>query len=240
MSIPLQPSAVTARNHLLDCLPVHERNAILRGSRTESYAAGHELTSATSSSEDVFFPVTAVVSVLGWSAEGETVPLALVGAEGLVGISAVLDGPPAHSRAIVRAAGFAHRVDGEELRRQFRRGGELQKQLLRFAGTYLGQISQNIVCNRLHGEEGRLARWLLMVLDRNGNAEIEIPLPALANVVSTTVIGTGRLLRGLVHSNILRYQGDVITVLDREGLEVSACGCYEAARFTVERRKGKR
>lgn len=239
MSISPQPSVVTARNHLLDRLPVHERNAILRGSHTERFAAGTDLTSRTVAG-DAFFPVTAVVSILGCSADGESVPITLIGPEGLVGIGTVLEDHSDHFKAIVRAAGFAHRIDGEELRRQFRRGGQLQKEILRFAGSYLTQMSRQILCNRLHAEEARLAGWLLSMLDRSGEANIEIPLPALGDAIGSTANGTGRLLRGLAHASILSYQDNVISVIDREGLETCACGCYEAPRFTVDWRKEKR
>lgn len=225
-----QPLAAIARNLLLDRLPVHERNAIVRGSETQPCVPGDVLLPPNVASEAVFFPLDAVISIVRAVPGRDAVQLAMVGSEGMVGIDSFLETRTQPDTAVALSGGLVYRMPAVELRRQFRRGGELQKHLLHYTGVYLRQVTQNAVCSRTHPIEARLARWLLMVQDRSTLREIHAPAGSLQELLGVDVDKITRAVHGLIAGKSIRHRGNTITITDREGLELSACDCYELNR----------
>jgi CRP-like cAMP-binding protein len=161
-----------AENLLLAQLPVHERNAVLRGSEAVTCASGEVLLSANTHSDYVFFPLDAVVAMVRTVRNGQGVDVGVVGSEGMIGLDVFVDAKTQLDDAVVRSPGTVYCMRADELRRQFHRGGGLQKYLLRFTNAFLSQVAQIALCNRFHTLDARLSRWLLMIHDRSSLPEI--------------------------------------------------------------------
>lgn len=222
-------------NLLVSQLAVHERNAIHRASEAVSLSAGDSLLRANTHSEFVFFPINCVVSVVRTLRDGRAMELALVGNEGVIGLDVFLGAGTQLDDAVVQSAGWAYRIPSDELRNQLRRGGGLQKSLLRFMELLFAQVAQTAVCARFHAPEQRLARWLLMVHQRTASDEVQATPDALR---AATALGTDRVAVAMKHlssSGAISARNGAITIVDREGLEVVACECYETLRQEYER-----
>ncbi|HEU4520726.1 MAG TPA: Crp/Fnr family transcriptional regulator, partial [Thermoanaerobaculia bacterium] len=154
----LQP---VPENHLLGALQVHERNAVQRGSVVVACTPGQTLLDANTHTNHVFFPIDAVVALVRKLDDGNAIELGIAGNDGMIGCDAFSDAKTGLDEAIVRSPGNAWCMPAEDFRRQFHRGGGLQKALLRFMTTFVSQLAQNASCNRFHSIEGRVARWLL-------------------------------------------------------------------------------
>jgi len=223
-----QPTALG--NLLLSQLSVHERNAIHRGSEAVMLNAGEILLHANMHSQFVFFPINSVASVVRTLREGMCIELALIGNEGMVGLDVFMDAKTQLDDVVVHSTGWAYRLPADELRRQFRRGGSLQKYLLRFTDALLAQVAQSAICGRYHSPEARLARWLLMIRDRTSSSEIHATPIAMRTMLAVEPDRVVDSVKWLVGERLIVLRQDTITVTDREGLEVNACECYETMR----------
>lgn len=230
---PQQRMAV--ENLLLARLPVHERNAVLRGSQAASFAAGAVLLNANTHSDYVFFPVDLVVSTIRPLRDGKAIDVGLVGSEGMVGLDVFVEARTQHDDAVVQSGGSAYCMPADDLRKQFHRGGGLQKALLRFANAFLSQVSQNAVCNRFHPLEGRLARWLLMVHDRSPLPEIGNTPHSIARALGADEREVEEVLLRLTSARAIRQRRHSITIAAPETIELMACECYETIRQVYER-----
>jgi CRP-like cAMP-binding protein len=232
----IDPELQTVRgNGLLAQLAVHERNAIHRASEAVSLAAGEFLLRANTHSDFVFFPINSVASVVRTLRDGSAMELALIGSEGLVGVDAFFGSRTQLDDAIVQTPGWAYRIASEELRNQLRRGGALQKALLRFMDALFAQVAQTAVCARYHAPEARLARWLLMVCQRSAATELTATPASLRAALSLEPERIAAAVRRLASAGSISARGDAIAITDREGLEVSSCECYETLRQEYER-----
>jgi len=226
-NIPQQVSA--SGSLLLSQLPVHERNAIHRGSETHFYGVGELLLAANTHSRFVFFPIEVVVSVVRPLREHLSVEIGVVGNEGMIGLDVIMEAKTQLDDAVVQSAGAAYRMPADDLLKQFHRGGALQKHLLRFTHAFLGQVAQNAVCNRFHPLNSRMAKWLLMIHDRTAVPEIH-STPALMGIALganekeiEAALSQLALLKGI------RQRRHSIAI-ERDQLELSACECYETLR----------
>ncbi|MGZ7042130.1 MAG: Crp/Fnr family transcriptional regulator, partial [Thermoanaerobaculia bacterium] len=174
----------TLANLLLSQLSVHERNAIHRGAETLILNPGDILLRAHTHSEFVFFPINAVASVVRTLRDGKSCELALIGNEGMVGLDVFMDAKTQLDDFVVLSGGWAYKLPADELRRQYRRNGTLQKYLLRFTDALLAQVAQSAICGRYHSPQARLARWLLMIRDRTASAEIRVTQPAIRTMLA--------------------------------------------------------
>lgn len=173
----------------------------------------------------VYFPTTSIVSLLTDLSDGSGMEVGLVGREGMVGISAILGGSETKV-ATVQGAGEALRLEAAKLREEFRRGGSLQRALLRYTHALMTQISQSVVCNARHPVEGRLARWLLMYHDRLEHDEFELTHEFMAHMLGVRRAGVSEVAYKLQEMGFISYQRGRITILDRHGMEQFACECY--------------
>jgi CRP-like cAMP-binding protein len=217
-------------NTLLSRLPVHERNAAERCFETGSFVAGDLLMRANRPSEYVFFPVDSVISLVRTLDDGSTIELGLIGNEGMIGIDVFLEGHTQRSDAIVQSGGSVYRMASDDLLKQFKSGREFQRQLLRFTSAFMAQIAQTAACNRLHAIEPRLARWLLMMRDRVASDIIDLTDRCLSDVLGVRPALASQAVQNLERAGLIRQSRQRIRISDREGLELSACECYEALR----------
>jgi len=221
-SDPLRP----VENRILAGLPPEDRVRILGTLQPVTFALGEVVYESGGQLEHIYFPTSAVVSLLYTMEDGSTAEMGLTGNDGVVGIALFLGGDTTPNRAVVQIAGEAFRMKAKILRDEFARGGPLQHVLLRYTQALITQISQTAVCNRLHAVEKRLCRWLLLCHDRVESEELQMTQEFISNMLGgrreSVTVAAGHLQdAGLIH-----YSRGRITILDRKGLEAAACECY--------------
>jgi len=188
----------------------------------------------------VYFPTTAIVSLLYVMEDGASAEIAVVGNEGIVGIALFMGGATVPNRAVVQSAGHAYRLKGDVLKREFdrfdgRRHGTLNPLLLRYTMALLTQMAQTAVCNRHHTVDQQLCRWLLLSLDRLPTNELQMTQELIANMLGVRREGVTGAAGRLQSAGLIRYSRGRITVLDRPGLEARVCECYEVVRKEFQR-----
>jgi CRP-like cAMP-binding protein len=183
----------------------------------------------------VYFPTEGIVSLLYVMENGASAEIAVTGNEGLVGVSLFMGGGSTPSRAIVQSAGHAYRLGAGILKREFERGGHLQRLLLRFTQALITQMAQTAVCNRHHSVEQQLCRWLLLSLDRLASNELRMTQELIANMLGVRREGVTEAAGRLQESGLIRYQRGQIEVLDRPGLERRVCECYAVVKRECDR-----
>ncbi|MBA3438659.1 MAG: Crp/Fnr family transcriptional regulator, partial [Pyrinomonadaceae bacterium] len=184
------------------------------------YNAGDEL-------REAYFIQSGVVSYISAAAVDEESAAGVVGDEGVVGLPSFLRYHRAMFRVIVQIEGEALRVDGEFLRREYDKGGELQNLILCYAHTVVSQFSQAIVCNRFHIVEKRLARFLLMVHDRARSDTLHLTHEFLASMLGTSRTDVTEAAGALQDAGLIRYRRGAMTILDKAGLKAATCVCYQ-------------
>ena len=224
-----------AENRLLAQLPVHERNAVFRGSQTVTCAEGDILLSAGTPSTYVFFPIDTVVAVSRTLLRDKSMDIGIVGSEGMLGVTVLGDPTTQYDDAIVRCAGTAWCIPADELRKQLHGRGLLQKHLARFTNAFLSQVSQTAVCGRFHSAAARLSRWLLMLHDRSPLPRISHAPALVASALGLESAEAEEALAVLSSSGAIRTRAHFIQVGNPEMLEATACECYETIRLAYER-----
>lgn len=182
---------------------------------------------------DVYFPLSGIVSLLASTAHDETVEVAVVGNEGLIGLPIVLHAGTAPYEAMVLVSGSACRIKADILLAEFRRSGALQVLLLDYAHSLLAQFSQSAVCNLFHTSLQRLSRWLLMAHDRVDSDSLELTQESLAHVLGVQRTYVNAAALELANTGLIRYRHGKITILNRERLERAACECYSIVRDRI-------
>ncbi len=187
------------------------------------------------SMEHVYFPLTAIVSLLYVMHDGASAEIAVVGNEGLVGVALFMGGGSTTSRAVVQSAGIGCRVNSRFLMEEFNQMGPVLHLLLRYTQALLTQMSLTAVCNRHHSLNQQLCRWLLLSLDRLQSAELVMTQELIANMLGVRREGvTGAALK-LQQAGLVAYTRGRITVLDRDGLELRTCECYRVVKREYDR-----
>lgn len=183
----------------------------------------------------VYFPTTAIVSLLYVLADGASAEIAVVGLEGLVGVALFMGGETTPSRAVVSSAGWAFRLRGQLLKDEFQRGGAMQHLLLRYTQTLLTQMAQTAVCNRHHSIDQQLCRWLLLSLDRLPSSDVTMTQELIASMLGVRREGVTEAAGKLQAAGLIQYQRGQISVLDRGGLESRCCECYAVVKRESDR-----
>jgi CRP-like cAMP-binding protein len=178
----------------------------------------------------VYFPTTAIVSLLYVMENGASAEIAVVGNEGVVGIALFMGGDTVPNRAVVQSAGQAYRLQGQLLKEEFNRAGALQHLLLRYTLAMLTQMAQTAVCNRHHSVDQQLCRWLLLSLDRLPSNELIMTQELIANMLGVRREGVTEAVGKLQSAGLIDHERGRITVLDRPGLETRVCECYDVVR----------
>jgi CRP-like cAMP-binding protein len=223
------------QNHLLAALPADERVRIFPHLERVPLALGEGLYEPDIQMRHVYFPTTAIVSLLYVMEDGASAEIAVVGNEGIVGVSLFMGGESTSSRGVVQSAGHAYRLRGQLLKEEFYRAGPMQRLLLRYTQSLLTQMAQTAVCNRHHSLDQQLCRWLLLSLDRLPANELIMTQELIANMLGVRREGVTEAAGNLQKAGLIEYHRGRITVLDRAGLEARACECYAVVKRECER-----
>jgi CRP-like cAMP-binding protein len=183
----------------------------------------------------VYFPTTSIVSLLYVMEDGASAEIAVVGNEGLVGVSLFMGGESTPSRAVVQSAGHGFRLEAQLMKDEFNRAGPVLHLLLRYTQALITQMSQTAVCNRHHTLDQQLCRWLLLSLDRLQGNELTMTQELIANMLGVRREGVTEAAGKLQHAGLISYARGHIRVLDRAGLEERTCECYAVVKKEYSR-----
>jgi CRP-like cAMP-binding protein len=183
----------------------------------------------------VYFPTTAIVSLLYVMENGSSAEIAVAGNEGLVGVSLFMGGESTTSRAVVQSAGQGYRLRAAVLKEEFSRAGPVLHLLLRYTQALITQMAQTAVCNRHHQLDQQLCRWLLLSLDRLDSNELVMTQELIANMLGVRREGVTEAALKLQEAGLIRYARGHITALDRPGLEARSCECYAVVKKEYDR-----
>ena len=223
------------QNHLLAALHTAEYERLRPDLEQVPMPLGEVLYESGGQLDHVYFPTTSVVSLLYVMKDGESAEIAIAGNEGLIGLALMMGGQTTPSRAVVQCAGQAFRMRPNALKREFDRGGPVQRLMLRYTQALITQMVQTAACNRHHSVEQQFCRWLLLSIDRLPSNELTMTEGLIANMLGVRHEGVTRIARKLQDEGLIRYDGGRITVLDRAGLEAHACECYEVVKKEFDR-----
>jgi len=213
-------------NKLLAALPGPDFARLLPHMEPVSLSASQNLYSFGDSVSFAYFPETVVVTHLYFLEDGSTTAAALIGNEGMIGLSAIFASAPQSYATQITIAGSALRVDIDTLRQEFFRGEALQKVLLRYASLRLAQLSQKAVCNGRHRLDERLCSWLLMVQDRAGQNRLRLTHEQIAHHLGARRAGITDACNALRSKGVINYRRGAIRISNRDLLEQAACECY--------------
>lgn len=231
MSVTHEPR----QNYLLAALPAEDLARLKPKLTLVPLTLGDVLYESGSRQRWVYFPTTAIVSLLYMLADGASAEIAVVGNEGMIGVSIFMGGATTPSRAVVQSAGHAYRLSGKLLKADFTLGGAMQHLLLRYTQALLTQMAQTAVCNRHHSLDQQLCRWLLLSLDRLSGTELTMTQELIANMLGVRREGVTQAAGDLQDAGLIEYRRGHIKVLDRKGLEARTCECYAVVKAESDR-----
>jgi CRP-like cAMP-binding protein len=217
-------------NRLLAVLPEEEYGRLLPQLELVTLPLGKCLSESSGQMKYVYFPTSAIVSLLHVMDDGASGEIAVVGNDGIVGIAVFMGGQTTPNRAIVQSAGTAYKLNGSALKAEFNRAGFLHHLLLRYTMALLAQMAQTAACNRHHSVDQQLCRWLLLSIDGLYSNELVMTQELIANMLGIRREGVTVATRKLQKAGIITYSRGCITVLDRPGLEARVCECYEVVK----------
>jgi CRP-like cAMP-binding protein len=223
------------QNRLLAALPESDYQRIAPGLEPVSLSLGEVLYESGGKLRHVYFPTTSIVSLLYVMENGSSAEIAVVGNDGLVGISLFMGGETTPSRAVVQSKGECYRLKAALLKDEFNRYGPTMHLLLRYTLALITQMTQTAVCNRHHSLDQQLCRWLLLSLDRLHSNELVMTQELIANMLGVRREGVTESAGNLQRAGLIRYNRGHITVLDRAGLEARACECYAVVKKEYDR-----
>ena len=223
------------KNHLLAALPDAEWQRWCPLLESIELPLGQVLYESGTTLKHVYFPTTAIISLLYVMENGASAEIAVVGNEGLVGISLFMGGESTPSRAVVQSAGYGFRLKAQLMKDEFDRAGPVLHLLLRYTQALITQMSQTAVCNRHHSLDQQLCRWLLLSLDRLQGADLVMTQELIANMLGVRREGVTEAAHKLQEAGLIRYARGHISVLDRVGLEKRVCECYGVVKKEYDR-----
>jgi CRP-like cAMP-binding protein len=222
-------------NQLLASLPVEEWLRWLPQLESVDMALGQVMYESGSEQRYVYFPTSAIVSLLYVTENGSSAEIAVVGFEGVVGIALFLGGETSPSRGVVQSAGHGFRLKARIIKEEFNRSLPVMHLMLRYAQALITQISQTAVCNRHHSVQQQLCRWLLMSLDRLPGVHLRMTQELISNMLGVRREGVTENANKLQQAGLIRYSRGHIEVLDRPGLEKVVCECYGVVKKEYDR-----
>jgi CRP-like cAMP-binding protein len=223
------------KNHIIDALSADDLGQLFPDLEPVEMLLGQVIYESGSELRHVYFPTTCIISLLYVMEDGASAEIAVVGNEGVVGVSLFMGGETTPNRAVVQSAGYAYRLKGKLLKQEFNRAGNLQHLLLRYTQTLLTQMAQTAVCNRHHSLDQQLCRWLLLSLDRLESNELVMTQELIANMLGVRREGVTEAAGNLQKAGLIKYSRGHIIVTDRPGLEARSCECYEVVKKETDR-----
>src|SRR5215207_10677895 len=236
--MPVSVPATQNENRLLAALPNDEYQRLLPQLANISFSLGEVVYEFSGQLDYVFFPTTAIVSLLYTMENGSSAEMGLTGNDGVVGIALFMGGGTMPNRAVVQSAGEALRMKAKLLQDEFARGGKFQHLLLRYTQALITQISQTAVCNRLHSVDQQLCRWLLLSHDRVKTDELIMTQELIADMLGVRREGVTVAAGHLQDIGAISYIRGRIQILDRQKLEDTACECYRVVKDESDRLLG--
>ena len=222
-------------NHLIAALPELAWERFKGHLEPIEWPLGAVLYESGGTLEHIYFPTTAIVSLLYVMENSAAAEIAVVGNEGLVGISLFMGGQSTPNRAVVQSAGAGFRMSAESIQHEFNHYGPVMHLLLRYTQALITQMSQTAVCNRHHSLDQQLCRWLLLSLDRLEGSELVMTQELIANMLGVRREGVTEAARRLQDARLISYTRGRIQVLDRSGLEHRSCECYAVVKKEYDR-----
>jgi len=222
-------------NRLLAALPDEEWGRWQSHLELVNMPLGKVLYESGGKQGHVYFPTTAIVSLLYVMENGASAEIAVVGHDGVVGVSLFMGGESTTSRAVVQSAGHGYRLKSALMLQEFNRGGPVLHLLLRYTQALITQMAQTAVCNRHHSLDQQLCRWLLLSLDRLHSTELVMTQELIANMLGVRREGVTEAAGNLQRDGLISYRRGRIAVLDRAGLEQRTCECYAVVKREYER-----
>ena len=222
-------------NALLASMPPDEWARIEPYLETVDLPLGKVLYESGATMSHVYFPTTAIVSLLYVMEDGASAEIAVVGNDGIVGIALFMGGETTPSRAVVQSAGQCYRLGAPRIKEEFNRSGPVMHLLLRYTQALITQMAQTAVCNRHHSLDQQLCRWLLLSLDRLSGSELVMTQELIANMLGVRREGVTEAALKLARLGLIRYARGHITVLDRPALEGRVCECYAVVKKEYDR-----
>lgn len=218
--------AAARQNRLLAALPEATLTRWLPHLELELMQLGAAVHSTPLSKQYVHFPVTALVSLLHVMADGASAEIAVIGNDGVVGMSILMDSGAVAASGVVQSAGSAYRLPTNFLVHEFNHTPGVMHLLLRYTQSLMSQMVQTAACNRHHHIEQQLCRWLLLSLDRTGHVDLVMTQELIANMLGVRRQGVARAAASLQRRGVIRYARGHLTVLNRAALEAESCECY--------------
>ena len=227
------------KNYLLAALPEVEFTRVQSKLEPVSFKLGEVLYESGDKMNYLYFPTTAIISMLYIMENGATAEIGVVGNDGLIGNALFMGGETTTSRAIIQSAGDAFRMNAADTKAEFALGDVFQQIALRFTQALMTQISQTAVCNRLHAVEQQLCRWLLLSHDRLDSNELVMTHDLISNMLGVRREGVTLASQKLAKRKLIKNVRGTITVIDRQGLEEAVCECYKVVNEEYNRLLGR-
>ncbi len=222
-------------NHLLAALPTEDMARWQDQLELVELPLGEVLYESGSLQSHVYFPTTAIVSLLYVTEDGQSAEIAVVGNEGVVGIAVFMGGGTTPDRAVVQSAGLGYRLRAQAIKAEFNRSAPVMHLLLRYTQALITQMAQTAVCNRYHTIDQQLCRWLLLSLDRLRSNSLRMTQELIANMLGVRREGVTEAALKLQRAGLISYARGHVQVLDRPGLERRTCECYAVVRAEYAR-----
>jgi CRP-like cAMP-binding protein len=223
------------RNKLLAALPDIDWHRWQPHLERVDMPLGHILCEPGTTQQYIYFPTTSIVSLLYVMENGSPVEIAIVGYEGLVGVSLFMGGESTPNQAVVQSGGEGFRMKAQQFKEEFNRSHFVMQLCLRYTQALITQMAQTAACNRHHSLDQQLCRWLLLSLDRLPDNKIAMTHELIANMLGVRRSGITKSALSLQKDGLIRYSRGHITVLDRHRLEQRTCECYEVVKKEYDR-----
>jgi CRP-like cAMP-binding protein len=228
-------SSLRLRNRVLAALPSSDWRLIEPQLDWVELPPGALLQEAGVALQHVYFPVTAIVSLVSSMQDGASAEVAMVGNEGFVGVGAFMGAQRALSSAVVQSGGHALRMTAGSLACHAWQSESLMQQLLRYTHALLTHMAQTSVCNRHHALDQKLCRWILLNLNRRAGDEIAVTHEQLAGMLGVRREGVTGSAMKLRKAGLIECRRGHMSILDRAGLEARSCECYSVVQRTYDR-----
>jgi len=225
----------STKNYILNALPDEDYERLLPSLEYVELPLGKFIYHAEEKIKHVYFPENAMVSVIANTPQGQSVEVGVIGREGATGLSVLLGVDTMLNDAIIQLFNGAFRIKTEDLLKEFMRAGALHNLLLRSLHSYIAQISQTALCNRLHSTEERLARWLLMCRDRSEGDNLKLTQEFLSIMLGAQRATVTIAAINLQAAGYIKYSRGKVKIVDREGLEDFVCDCYQIVADEIKR-----